>query len=311
MGKTIRDAYGEALLKYGKDNRQVVVLDADVSGSTKSSIFGKEVPERFLNVGIAESNMVSMAAGLSYGDMIPFVNTFAIFIVTNGLIATRELIAYNKLNVKLMGAYGGLSDAYDGPTHHAIEDIAIMRSLPNMVVMCPCDEYQMAWMVKEAIRYKGPMYIRLSRNDMPTVYSENEMFEIGKGTVLQTGKDAVIFACGLMVGFAIEAAKQLKSKNIDVTVIDLFSIKPIDEALVLQYAKETHAVITAEEHSIIGGLGSAISEVIVKNQIAVAFEMVGLRDRFAECGPYDALLKKYHMHVNDIIDAVEKAIERK
>ncbi len=311
MGKAIRDAYGEAMLKYGKDNDRVIVLDADVSGSTKSAVFGKEVPERFLNVGIAESNMTAMAAGLATAGMIPFVNTFAVFIVTNGLLAAREMIAYNNLDVKLMGAYGGLSDSYDGPTHHSIEDMAIMRSLPNMKVLCPCDASQTEQLVRMAVEKEGPMYIRLSRDEMPDVYKEDETFEIGKGRVLLEGGDAVVFACGLMVGFALEAAKKLALQGIYVSVADMYSVKPIDRELVRELAEKTEAVVTAEEHSIYGGLGSAVAEVIAREGIPAVCESVGVQDCFAECGAYADLLEKYHLDADAIEEAVRKAIGRK
>ena len=212
VSKAIRDAYGEALLKYGKDNPKVVVLDADVSSSTKSKLFGQAVPDRFFNVGIAESNLVAMAAGFSTTGLIPFVNTFAVFISTLGLLASRSLISYTNLNVKLAGGYSGLSDAFDGPSHHSIEDIAIMRTLPNIKVLCASDEIITDWMVKAAIETEGPIYLRLSRDSVPVIYNQDTKFEIGKGKVLKEGSDATIIACGIMVSNALKAAEILAEK---------------------------------------------------------------------------------------------------
>lgn len=311
MGRAIRDVYGDSLLNYGKENKDVVVLDADVSSSTKSGVFGKAFPNRFFNVGIAESNMVGMAAGLSTIGKIPFVNTFAVFLTSIGLIGARSFGSYSKLNIKFMGAYGGLSDAFDGPSHHSLEDVAIMRSLPNFQVFVATDEYQTDWLVKNAIEVNAPMYIRLSRDATPTVYSADTKFETGKGMVLREGTDATIIACGVMVGQAVAAAEELAKKGVQVGVVDMFSIKPIDKELILESAKKTGAIITAEEHTVIGGLGGAVAEVLTAGDAKVAQEFVGVRDCHAECGPYSGLLKKYGLDVADVVAAVEKAIARK
>ena len=311
MGRAIRDVYGVSLLNYGKENKDVVVLDADVSSSTKSGVFGKAFPNRFFNVGIAESNMVGMAAGLSTIGKIPFVNTFAVFLTSIGLIGARSFGSYSKLNIKFMGAYGGLSDAFDGPSHHSLEDVAIMRSLPNFQVFVATDEYQTDWLVKNAIEVNAPMYIRLSRDATPTVYSADTKFETGKGMVLREGTDATIIACGVMVGQAVAAAEELAKRGVQVGVVDMFSIKPIDKELILESAKKTGAIITAEEHTVIGGLGGAVAEVLTAGGAKVAQEFVGVRDCHAECGPYSGLLKKYGLDVADVVAAVEKAIARK
>ncbi|MBE6829861.1 MAG: transketolase family protein [Ruminococcaceae bacterium] len=311
MGRAIRDVYGDSLLNYGKENKDVVVLDADVSSSTKSGVFGKAFPNRFFNVGIAESNMVGMAAGLSTIGKIPFVNTFAVFLTSIGLIGARSFGSYSKLNIKFMGAYGGLSDAFDGPSHHSLEDVAIMRSLPNFQVFVATDEYQTDWLVKNAIEVNAPMYIRLSRDATPTVYSADTKFETGKGMVLREGTDATIIACGVMVGQAVAAAEELAKRGVQVGVVDMFSIKPIDKELILESAKKTGAIITAEEHTVIGGLGGAVAEVLTAGGAKVAQEFVGVRDCHAECGPYSGLLKKYGLDVADVVAAVEKAIARK
>ena len=304
MSKAIRDAYGEALLKYGKDNPKVVVLDADVSSSTKSKLFGQAVPDRFFNVGIAESNLVAMAAGFSTTGLIPFVNTFAVFISTLGLLASRSLISYTNLNVKLAGGYSGLSDAFDGPSHHSIEDIAIMRTLPNIKVLCASDEIITDWMVKAAIETEGPIYLRLSRDSVPVIYNQDTKFEIGKGKVLKEGSDATIIACGIMVSNALKAAEILAEKGISVRVVDMYSIKPIDEELILESAAKTGAIVTAEEHSVIGGLGGAVAEVLVKNNVSVPVKFVGLEDCFAETGPYGQLLQKYKLDAQAIAEGV-------
>ena len=260
MAKAIRDIYGEALVKYGKDNKDVVVLDADLSGSTKSATFGKACPERFFNMGIAESNMVATAAGMASCGKIPFVNTFAVFLTTLGLISARAFGSYSKLPIKLAGAYAGMSDAFDGPSHHALEDIAVMRSLPNFKVFVASDATVTNWMVKNAIEDPSAMYLRLSRDVFPDLYAEDEVFEEGKGKIVREGTDVTVIACGILVSKAIEAAEELAKEGISVRVVDMFCIKPLDKELVVKCAQETGAIVSAEEHSIIGGLGSAVSE---------------------------------------------------
>lgn len=311
MAKAIRDVYGDSLLKYGRENENIVVLDADVSSSTKSCVFGKECPDRFFNVGIAEANMVGMAAGLSTTGKIPFANTFSVFLTSIGLIGARAFGSYSKLNIKLMGAYGGLSDAYDGPSHHSLEDIAIMRALPNFQVFVAADEYQTDWLVKNAVETDGPMYIRLSRDATPTVYSADTKFEAGKGMIIREGTDATIIACGVMVGQAVAAAEELGKKGVQVRVVDMFSIKPIDKELILESAQKTGAIVTAEEHSVIGGLGGAVAETLTAGGAKVAQEFVGMQDCHAECGAYSQLLEKYGLDVKAVVAAVEKAIARK
>ncbi len=311
MGKAIRDAYGESLLKYGKDNNKVVVLDCDVSSSTKSGMFGKEYPNRFFNCGISESHMAAMAGGLAAVGKVPFINTFAVFMTTMGLISARAFGSYSKLNVKFMGGYGGLSDAYDGPSHHSLEDIAVMRTLPNFQVFVAADEVQVDWLVKNAIDTDAPMYIRLSRDATKTVYNEKTVFQTGKGITLKEGTDVTIIACGVMVGQAVDAAEELAKKGISAQVIDMFSIKPIDRDLIIESASKTGAVVTAEEHSIIGGLGSAVAEVLTSSGACSVQEFVGLKDIHAECGDYKKLLAKYEIDATAIVKAAEKAISRK
>lgn len=311
MGKSIRDVYGEALVEYGKDNKNVVVLDADVSGSTKSGIFGKAFPDRFFNCGIAESDMVGIAAGLASAGKIPFANTFAVFLTSNGLTAARAFGSYSKLPIKLAGGYSGLSDSFDGPSHHALEDIAVMRTLPNFKVFVPCDATSTKWITKHAIEDASPMYLRLTRNEFPDVYKPDEKFEEGKAKIVRRGTDATVIACGLEVSNAIKAADILKEKGISLRVVDMFCIKPLDTKMILKCAKETGAVITAEEHSIYGGLGGAVSEVLSQAGIGTKFSILGMNDCHAECGPYNELQKKYGLDAQAIADRVIKVLGKK
>ena len=257
MGKSIREVYGTVLAELGDTNENIVVLDADLSGSTKSGIFGKAHPERHFNMGIAESDMVATAAGLATTGKIPFVNTFTVFLTTLGLISARAQVCYGNLNVKFGGAYCGMSDALDGATHHATEDIAVMRALPNMTVLVPSDAASTRWATKYAVDTYGPMYLRLSRDVYPDLYDENTKFECGKGAVVRDGTDVTVIACGILVHKALEAAEQMAARGVSVRVVDMYSIKPIDRELILRCAQETGAIVTAEEHNIYGGLGSA------------------------------------------------------
>ena len=302
--KAIRDVYGETLVELAKDNDRIVVLDADVSGSTKSGIFGKAYPERFYNMGIAESNMVATAAGMASCGKIPFVNTFAVFLSTIGLISARGQICYGNLNVKFAGAYCGLSDAFDGATHHACEDIAIMRALPNMRVLVPSDTRSSQALTGLAAELDGPVYLRLSRDAYPDLYSADEKFEAGKGKVVREGSDVTVVACGILVHKALEAAEKLAEDGVSVRVVDMYSIKPIDRELLIRCAKETGAIVSAEEHSVIGGLGGAVAEALAAAGECVPMSFVGVQDTFTESGPYAKLLKKYGLDA----DAVEKAI---
>ena len=303
MPISIRDAYGNALVRHGRNDERVVVLDADVSSSTKSCIFANEFPERFFNVGIAEANMVAMSAGLASVGMVPFANSFAVFISSIGLAAARAFGSYSKLPIRLVGAYGGLSDAFDGPSHHSLEDIAVMRALPNFEVYVPCDAAQVDWLIGHAIRSSSPMYIRLSRDSFPDIYSEGESFAPGKGRIVVDGEDLTVFACGLMVGHALKAAEQLRKSGISTRVVDMFSIKPIDRELILRCARETKAIVCAEEHNIHGGLGSAVAEVLAEMGCGVPLSYVGMKDCHGECGPYDALQKKYGLDPNAIVSS--------
>lgn len=311
MGKAIRDVYGEALVKYGRDNENVVVLDADVSGSTKSATFAEACPDRFFNMGIAEANMTAVAAGMASVGKIPFVNTFAVFLTSIGLISARAFGSYSKLPIKLCGAYSGMSDAFDGPSHHSLEDVAIVRALPNFKVFVPCDAVQTNWVVKNAIADPSPMYIRLSRDVFPDVYQDGETFEEGKGRIVREGTDATVIACGVMVGNAIAAAEELAKENISLRVVDMFCIKPLDKDLVLKCAEETGAIISAEEHNVIGGLGGAVAEALCEANAKAPMGFVGVQDCHGECGPYSDLQAKYGFDAGAIVKKVRETIAKK
>ena len=311
MPKAIREVYGTVLAELGETNKDIVVLDADLSGSTKSAIFGKAHPERFFNMGIAEANMVATAAGMSTVGKIPFVNTFTVFLTSNGLLSARDQICYANLNVKFGGAYCGMSDALDGASHHATEDIAIMRALPNMKVIVPADANSTRWATKYAVENYGPMYLRLSRDVYPDLYAEDAEFELGKGAIVHDGSDVTVIACGLLVHKAIKAAEKLAEKGISVRVVDMYSVKPIDKELIIKCAEETGAIVCAEEHNIYGGLGGAVSEVLAWAGAGVPTEFVGIQDTFTESGPYKELLKKYGVDADGVIAGIEKVLARK
>lgn len=311
MAKAIREVYGTVLKELGETNKDIVVLDADLSGSTKSGIFGKAYPERFFNMGIAESNMVATAAGLSTVGKVPFVNTFAVFLTTLGLISTRGQVCYGNLNVKFGGAYCGMSDALDGATHHATEDIAVMRSLPNMRVIVPSDAASTRWATKYAAETYGPMYLRLSRDVYPDLYTGDASFEMGKGAVVRDGGDVTVIACGIMVHKAIEAAERMAGKGVSVRVVDMYSVKPIDSELIVRCARETGAIVTAEEHNIYGGLGGAVAEVLAKSGVGAPTEFVGIQDTFTESGKYGDLLHKYGLDADGVVSGIEKVLARK
>ncbi len=311
MAKQLREVYGSVLAELGDSNPDIVVLDADLSGSTKSKLFAEKHPDRFFNMGIAESNMVSTAAGLASVGKIPFVNTFTVFLTTLGLIAARGQVCYGNLNVKFGGAYCGMSDALDGASHHALEDIANMRSLPNMRILVPSDETSTRWATKWAVDNDGPVYLRLSRDVYPDLYPAGTQFELGKGAVVRDGTDVTVIACGLLVHKAMEATEELAKNGISVRVVDMYSIKPIDTALIERCARETGAIVTAEEHNIYGGLGSAVAEVLAHAGIGAPTEFVGVQDTFTESGKYSELLAKYGIDAAGVKAAVEKVLKRK
>lgn len=307
--KAIRDAFGEALQELGGVNSKVVALDADVSSSTKSCLFGKSYPDRYFNVGISELNMVNMSAGFAKEGFIPYVNTFAAFLTTRGADPLQSMIAYDNMNVKLCGTYCGLSDSYDGASHQAITDLAFVRAIPNMTVISVADAVETKKAVFALAKYNGPVYLRLSRALAPIFYDESVYFKIGKGIVAKDGTDVTIITTGTMLHKALKAADCLKESGIDAAVIDMHTIKPIDQELILKFAKKTGAIVTVEEHSIYGGLGSAVAEVLVEN-IPVPMECVGATD-FAESGDYEELLIKYGYGADAIADKCKRVIGRK
>lgn len=308
--KAIRDAYGETLAKLGGENKDIVVLEADVGSSSKSVLFGKQYPDRYFNVGIAEGNMTAMAAGFAAASKIPFINTFAAFMTMRAGDPINSLIAYTSLNVKLAGTYAGLSDSYDGASHHAISDIAAMRALPNMTVISVADAVETDKATRAAAAYNGPVYLRLSRASVPVIYDESYKFEIGKGVVLKQGGDVTIAATGYMVQKSLEAAEELQRQGIDARVVDIHTIKPIDRELLMRCAKETGAVLTVEEHNVMGGLGSAVSEVLSK-ECPVLMDFVGVEDVYAESGDYEQLLEKYGLSVSNIVNKAKRLVNGK
>jgi len=311
MAKAIRQVYGETLAALGDTHPELVVLDADVSSSTQTKFFAQAHPERFFNMGIAEANMVATAAGLAQQGFVPFVNTFAVFVASIGYLSARSQACYGNLNVKLAGAYCGLSDALDGATHHATEDLAALRALPNMTILCPADAAAAAAMTELALTTPGPCYLRLSREAYPDLYEAGTVFSPGKGSVVREGGDLTIIACGIMVHKALEAAQALALQGVSARVVDMYSIKPIDADLILRCAAETGAIVTAEEHSVTGGLGSAVAEVLVRGGRPVPAEAVGVNDVFTESGPYGELLEKYGLDAAAVEQAALRAIRRK
>ena len=283
------------------ENKKVVVLDADLYNSTKTEYFKEKYPDRFINVGIAEADMIGTAAGLSTCGKIPYASTFAAFATGRVYDQIRTSIAYPKLNVKICATHAGITVGEDGATHQMLEDINLMRGLPNMVVMSTSDDIETKWAVKEIAKYNGPVYLRLSRYKVPRIYDEKTKFEIGKGIQIGNGTDATIFATGVTVSEAIEAQKILKEKGVDVRVVDIHTIKPIDKELIIKCAKETKNLVSVEDHSVIGGLGTAISEVLTDNYPKKLVRM-GIDDTFGRSGRAEDLMKYYGIDKNAIVE---------
>lgn len=305
-----RDAYGEALAELGESNKDIVVLDADLSGSTKTAVFAKKFPERFFNIGIAEQDMMGTAAGLAASGKIPFASTFAIFATGRAWEQVRQSIAYPKLNVKVVATHAGITVGEDGASHQSVEDIAVMRVIPNMTVIVPADGIETKKVINEIVRYKGPVYVRLSRGKSPVIFDDSYSFEIGKGVVLKDGKDVSLIACGVMVSRALQAADILQKEGVSARVINISSIKPIDADLIIRAARETGSVVTAEEHSIIGGLGGAVAEVLAEN-CPVPVKRVGIEDKFGTSGDADLLMEVYGLTSENIAKAAREVIKRK
>ena len=302
-----REAYGKALVKLGKMNDDVVVLDADLSKSTKTNDFLKAYPNRFFNMGIAEQNLVGAACGLAAAGKVPFASTFAMFATGRAFEVIRNSVCYPKLNVKIAATHAGITVGEDGGSHQSVEDISLMRSIPNMTVVVPADGIEAEKMIFSAAEFDGPMYIRLGRSAVPTIFEEDYNFEIGKGVVLRDGNDVTIIACGIMVNEALIAADMLKEENINARVINMSTIKPIDTDLIIKAAKETKAIVTAEEHSVIGGLGSAVSEVVSESN-PIIVKKVGMNDCFGESGTPGELLEKYGLTAEKIVEKVKEAL---
>lgn len=305
-----RDAYGKALVNIGKVNDNVVVLDADLSKSTKTYDFSKNFPDRFFNMGIAEQNLIGAACGLASCGKIPFVSSFAMFASGRAFEIIRNSVCYPKLNVKICATHAGITVGEDGATHQSVEDISIMRSIPNMTVLVPADGIETEKMIEEITKFNGPTYVRLGRSAVPNVFNDNYKFEIGKGTILKEGTDVTIIACGIMVNEALKASEILSQEGISAKVVNMSTIKPIDKELIINCAKQTKAIVTAEEHSIIGGLGSSVSEV-TSSECPVIVEKVGIKDTFGESGTPNELMKKYGITSDDIVDACKVAISKK
>ena len=303
--KATRQSYGEALLELGKENEKVVVFDADLSAATKTSLFAKEFPNRFFDMGIAEQNMISTAAGMATCGKIPYASTFAVFAAGRAYDQIRNSVCYPNLNVKICATHAGVTVGEDGATHQMIEDISLMRTLPNMTVISTSDDIETKWAVKEISKINGPVYLRLSRLATPVIYDENQKFEIGKAIQIGDGTDGTIFTTGVTVSEALKAQESLKEKGVNVRVIDIHTIKPIDKEMIIKCAKETKKIVSIEDHNIIGGLGSAISEVLTEEYPAKLVRL-GINDTFGKSGEAEELMKYFGITADDIINEFNK-----
>lgn len=299
--KATRQSYGEALLELGKENEKIVVLDADLSTATKTDLFAKEFPNRFFDMGIAEQNMISTAAGMAASGKIPYASTFAVFAAGRAYDQIRNSVCYPHLNVKICATHAGITVGEDGATHQMIEDISLMRTLPNMTVISTSDDIQTKWAVKEISKIDGPVYVRLSRLATPIVYDENQKFEIEKAVQIGDGTDGTIFATGVTVSEAIKAQEELRNKGINVRVVDIHTIKPIDKEMIIKCAKETKKLVSIEDHNIIGGLGSAISEVLTE-ECPTKLIRLGIKDTFGKSGKAEQLMKYFGIVAENIIE---------
>lgn len=296
-----RQSYGEALAELGKENEKIIVLDADLSKTTKTEIFAKQFPDRFFDVGIAEQNLISVAAGIATFNFIPYVSSFAVFATGRAYDQIRNSIAYPKLNVKICATHSGVTAGEDGATHQMIEDISMMRTLPNMTVLSTSDDIQTKWAVKEIAKINGPVYLRLCRLDSPIIYNDDTKFEIGKGHQFGEGTDGTVIATGIVVAEALKAQEELKKQGIDIRVIDIHTIKPIDKDIIIKAAKETKKIITIEDHNIIGGLGSSVCEVLSTEYPQNVIRM-GINDTFGTSGKGEELMKFFHITAEDIVN---------
>jgi transketolase len=311
LGKATRDAYGETLKELGAKHQDIVVLDADLAKSTKSAGFGEAFPERFWNVGIQEANMVGMAGGFASSGKTPFISSFAAFVILKGFDQLRMAVAYPKLNVKVIGSHGGISIGEDGASQQSVEDVALACSLPHFVVCVPSDEHQMRAVVRAAYAHVGPVYIRSGRPKAPLIYdAEPADFVFGKATRVREGSDVTVIANGLMVGAGVVAHEKLAAEGIKVRVVDMATVKPLDEKEVRAAAEDTGAIVAAEEHLVHGGLGARVAQAVVSSY-PVPMEFVGLNDTYAESGDPEALMKKYGLTAEQVIAAVRRVMKRK
>ena len=307
--KAIRVAYGEALAALGEENEKVVVLDADLAHATMTATFANKFPQRFFNAGIAEANMIDMAAGLSTMGFIPFASTFAVF-AGRCFDQIRNGVCYPGFNVKFGMTHAGITLGEDGGSHQAIEDVALMRAIPGMTIIVPCDAKETWRAVKAAAEIQGPVYLRLARLPSP-IFEEEMPFEVGKANTLREGTDVAVITCGIMVDECLQAAEQLAAKGISAAVINMHTIKPLDEETVLRFASSCGAIVTVEEHSVIGGLGDAVGDVLLRNRCAIPFEKIGVQDRFGQSGKPDDVLAEYGLDVASIAARIEKFVASK
>lgn len=296
-----RESYGKTLIELGKENERIVVLDADLAGATKTNLFAKEYPDRFFDIGIAEANMLGIAAGLATCGKIAYASTFAMFAAGRGYDQIRNSICYPKLNVKICATHAGITVGEDGATHQMLEDLSLMRTLPNMTVISPSDDTQTKWIIREISKIEGPVYVRLARLATPIIYEENRKFEIGKAIQIGEGTDGTVFATGVTVSEAIKAQEKLKTQGIDIRVVDVHTIKPLDRDMVIKCAKETKKLVSVEDHNIIGGLGSAISEVLTEEYPA-KLERIGMKDSFGKSGKAEELMEYFGLNSKAIVE---------
>ena len=305
---SMREAFGQALVELAASHPEMTVLDADVSASTRSVLFGKRYPERFFNVGVAEANMVDIASGMATCGLRPVVNTFALFVTLKGADQIRNIISYNNLPVVLAGAYAGLSDSFDGASHQSVLDIAIMRAMPNMTVVVPADSVEVRQAIAAAITRDGPTYIRICRNSTPVLFENAPPLEIGRIRKIRDGADLTIAVCGVPTFMAVEAAERLETSGIAVDLLEVSTVKPLDRATLFESARKTRRVLTVEEHTVIGGLAGAVAEALGRH-VPTRMDSVGLQDCFAESGPYTELLAKYGISTDEIVLRAQRLVE--
>lgn len=310
LGPATRDAYGEMLVEIGKENPDVVVLDADLSKSTKTALFGEKFPDRFFNMGIQEADMVGVASGLAVSGKIPFVSSFACFVTCKAYDQLRMSVAFPELNVKIVASHGGISVGEDGASQQSIEDVALATSLPGFVVIVPSDAFATKALIREAVKHKGPVYVRTGRPKAPLIHSDKTRFEIGKGVRLREGKDVTLVANGLLVFEALLAWEKLKAEGIETSVIDLHTVKPLDQEMLLEEAGRTQAFVVCEEHQIWGGLGSAVAR-LLSHEHPVPIEFVAIQDTYSESGKPEELFQKYGLSALHIVEAAKRVLTKK